>query len=142
MASKEKFRRLWRQTRVRSPSASSEPAELDIHYRPAIIPKRTNTLKMLQGRRAYLIGKGKSPIGAYLGIDDHIIGKTCELTPFTPALQVPLRKSGFAEVRSGHCFIGPTAEMQRRGNKVRLKVDAAGWPLCRDKGSGLGRGRP
>ncbi len=83
---------------------------------------------------AYLIGKGKSPIDAYLGIDEIIaLALKADVDAIHPGYGFLAENAEFAEKceANGIAFIGPTAEMQRAlGDKVaaRKVAMAAGVP--------------
>jgi pyruvate carboxylase len=84
---------------------------------------------------AYLVGKGKKPIDAYLGIDEIIsIARRAEVDAIHPGYGFLSENAEFAEKveAAGIVFVGPTAEMQRRlGDKVagRKAAIAAGVPV-------------
>ena len=83
---------------------------------------------------AYLVGKGKSPIDAYLGIDEIIaLALKADVDAIHPGYGFLAENAEFAEKceANGIAFIGPTAEMQRAlGDKVaaRKVAHAAGVP--------------
>ncbi len=83
---------------------------------------------------AYLIGKGKSPIDAYLGIDEIIaLAKQIDVDAIHPGYGFLSENAEFAGKceANGIVFIGPTAEMQEAlGDKVaaRRVAVAAGVP--------------
>jgi pyruvate carboxylase len=93
------------------------------------------SLHRYKADEAYLVGKGKSPIDAYLGIDEIIaLAKHMEVDAIHPGYGFLSENPAFAEQceEAGIAFIGPTAEMQRRlGNKVagRKVAVAAGVPV-------------
>ncbi|HBB68570.1 MAG TPA: pyruvate carboxylase, partial [Geobacter sulfurreducens] len=74
---------------------------------------------------AYLVGKGKAPIDAYLGIDEIIsIAKRADVDAIHPGYGFLSENAEFAEAceRAGIAFIGPRAEMQRAlGDKVSAR---------------------
>ncbi|MBI5067128.1 MAG: pyruvate carboxylase [Deltaproteobacteria bacterium] len=84
---------------------------------------------------AYLVGKGKKPIDAYLGIDEIIsIARRAEVDAIHPGYGFLSENAEFAEKveAAGLVFVGPTAEMQRKlGDKVagRKAAIAAGVPV-------------
>ncbi|HKZ16172.1 MAG TPA: pyruvate carboxylase [Geobacteraceae bacterium] len=84
---------------------------------------------------AYLIGKGKSPVEAYLGIDEIIsLAKKKNVDAIHPGYGFLSENSEFAEKceNAGIVFIGPTAEMQRKvGDKIAARhvAIAAGVPV-------------
>jgi pyruvate carboxylase len=90
------------------------------------------SLHRYKADEAYLIGKGKAPIDAYLGIDELVsLAKRLEVDAIHPGYGFLSENPEFAEAceRAGIVFIGPTAEMQRRlGDKVagRKAAQAAG----------------
>ncbi len=84
---------------------------------------------------AYLVGKGKSPVDAYLGIDE-IIGLALDkkVDAIHPGYGFLSENAEFAEKceQAGIVFIGPTAGMQRMvGDKIaaRRVAIAAGVPV-------------
>jgi pyruvate carboxylase len=83
------------------------------------------SLHRYKADEAYLVGKGKSPIDAYLGIDEIIsLAKHIEVDAIHPGYGFLSENPEFAEKceAAGIAFIGPTAEMQRRlGNKVEAR---------------------
>ncbi len=93
-----------------------------------------NTLFRSQADEAYRIGKGKSPVGAYLGIDEIIsLAKAKGVDAIHPGYGFLAENSDFARAcqAAGIVFIGPTADMMDRlGDKVKAKVLAheAGVP--------------
>ncbi|MDD3295220.1 MAG: pyruvate carboxylase, partial [Geobacteraceae bacterium] len=74
---------------------------------------------------AYLIGKGKSPVDAYLGIDELInLAKDKGADAIHPGYGFLSENPVFAEKceEAGIVFIGPTAEMQRKvGDKIAAR---------------------
>jgi len=84
---------------------------------------------------AYLVGKGKGPIDAYLGIDEIIdLARKKEVDAIHPGYGFLSENPDFAEAcaRAGIVFIGPTPEIQRRlGDKVsgRKVAIEAGVPV-------------
>ena len=84
---------------------------------------------------AYLVGKGKKPIDAYLGIEEIVaLAKRLEVDAIHPGYGFLSENPEFAEAceRAGIVFVGPTPEMQRRlGDKVagRKAAQAAGVPV-------------
>ncbi|HTP67022.1 MAG TPA: pyruvate carboxylase, partial [Geobacteraceae bacterium] len=93
------------------------------------------SLHRYKADEAYLVGKGKKPIDAYLGIDEIIaLARHTEVDAIHPGYGFLSENPQFAEQceAAGIAFIGPTAEMQRRlGNKVagRKVAMAAGVPV-------------
>ena len=84
---------------------------------------------------AYRVGKGKSPIDAYLGIDEIIeLAKRKEVDAIHPGYGFLSENPEFSEKceKEGIIFIGPTAQQQRvLGDKVsaRSAAIAAGVPV-------------
>jgi pyruvate carboxylase len=80
------------------------------------------SLHRYKADEAYLVGKGKGPIDAYLGIDEIIaLAKEKEVDAIHPGYGFLSENPDFAEAcdRAGIVFVGPTAAMQRRlGDKV------------------------
>jgi pyruvate carboxylase len=93
------------------------------------------SLHRYKADEAYQVGKGKSPIDAYLGIDEIIaLAKHHDVDAIHPGYGFLAENAEFAEKceRAGIVFIGPTAEMQRAlGDKVaaRKVAMAAGVPV-------------
>ncbi|MDX9710448.1 MAG: pyruvate carboxylase [Trichloromonas sp.] len=93
------------------------------------------TLHRYKADEAYLIGRGKGPIDAYLGIDEIIdLARKKEVDAIHPGYGFLSENPEFAEAceRAGIAFIGPTAEIQRQlGDKVaaRKVAMAAGVPV-------------
>ena len=90
------------------------------------------SLHRYKADEAYLIGKGKAPIDAYLGIDEIIgLALKADVDAIHPGYGFLAENAEFAEKceANGIVFIGPTAEMQRAlGDKVagRKAAIAAG----------------
>jgi pyruvate carboxylase len=90
------------------------------------------SLHRYKADEAYLVGKGKAPIDAYLGIDEIVaLAKRLEVDAIHPGYGFLSENPEFSEAceRAGIVFIGPTSEMQRRlGDKVagRKAAQAAG----------------
>lgn len=90
------------------------------------------SLHRYKADEAYLVGKGKKPIDAYLGIEEIVsLAKRLEVDAIHPGYGFLSENADFAEAceRAGIVFIGPTAEMQRKlGDKVagRKAAIAAG----------------
>ncbi len=90
------------------------------------------SLHRYKADEAYLIGKGKAPIDAYLGIDEIIaLALKAEVDAIHPGYGFLAENAEFAEKceANGIAFIGPTGEMQRAlGDKVagRKAAVAAG----------------
>lgn len=78
---------------------------------------------------AYQIGKGKTPVGAYLGIDEIIeLAKAKGVDAIHPGYGFLAENVEFARAcaDAGIEFIGPTAEMMDRlGDKIKSKIVAA-----------------
>ena len=93
------------------------------------------SLHRYKADEAYLVGKGKPPIAAYLGIEEIVdLARRLEIDAIHPGYGFLSENPDFAEAcaRAGIVFIGPTAEMQRRlGDKVagRKAAAAAGVPI-------------
>lgn len=83
------------------------------------------SLHRYKADEAYLVGKGKAPIDAYLGIDEIIsIAKRADVDAIHPGYGFLSENAEFAEAceRAGIAFIGPRAEMQRAlGDKVSAR---------------------
>lgn len=77
---------------------------------------------------AYQIGKGKTPVGAYLGIDEIIaLAKAKGVDAIHPGYGFLAENVGFAKAcaDAGIEFIGPTAKMMDRlGDKIKSKIVA------------------
>jgi len=90
------------------------------------------SLHRYKADEAYQVGKGKSPIDAYLGIDEIIaLAKRRGVDAIHPGYGFLAENAEFAEKceQNGIVFIGPTARMQRAlGDKVaaRKVAKAAG----------------
>ena len=84
---------------------------------------------------SYLVGKGKSPIDAYLGIDEIIeLAKKKNVDAIHPGYGFLSENPEFSEKceAAGIVFIGPTAEQQRTlGDKIAARTAAikAGVPV-------------
>ena len=93
------------------------------------------SLHRYKADEAYLVGKGKAPIDAYLGIDEIVdLARRLEVDAIHPGYGFLSENPDFSEAceRAGIVFVGPTAEMQRRlGDKVagRKAAQAAGVPV-------------
>jgi pyruvate carboxylase len=93
------------------------------------------SLHRYKADEAYLIGKGKGPIDAYLGIDEIIdLARKKGVDAIHPGYGFLSENPDFVEAcdRAGIVFIGPTAEIQRRlGDKVAARLVAlqAGVPV-------------
>ena len=87
------------------------------------------SLHRYKADEAYLIGKGKSPIDAYLGIDEIIaLALKADVDAIHPGYGFLSENAEFAEKceAAGIVFIGPTADMQRAlGDKVAARKVAA-----------------
>ena len=92
------------------------------------------SLHRYKADEAWLVGKGKKPIDAYLGIEEIVaLARRLEVDAIHPGYGFLSENPEFAEAceRAGIAFVGPTAEMQRRlGDKVagRRAAAAAGVP--------------
>src|SRR5512136_2941928 len=93
------------------------------------------SLHRYKADEAYLVGKGKKPIDAYLGIDELVeLARRVGVDAIHPGYGFLSENADFADAceRAGIAFIGPTGEMQRRlGDKVagRRAAVAAGVPV-------------
>lgn len=87
------------------------------------------SLHRYKADEAYLIGKGKCPIDAYLGIDEIIaLALRADVDAIHPGYGFLSENAEFAEKceAAGIVFIGPNAEMQRAlGDKVAARKVAA-----------------
>jgi pyruvate carboxylase len=93
------------------------------------------SLHRYKADEAYLVGRGKSPIDAYLGVDEIIeLAQEKEIDAIHPGYGFLSENPAFAErvEAAGLVLVGPTAEMQRRlGDKVagRKAAAAVGVPI-------------
>jgi pyruvate carboxylase len=93
------------------------------------------SLHRYKADEAYLVGKGKGPIDAYLGIDEIIaLAREKEIDAIHPGYGFLSENPDFADAceAAGIVFVGPTAEQQRRlGDKVagRKVAQAVGVPV-------------
>ncbi|MFY3742723.1 pyruvate carboxylase [Anaeromyxobacter sp. Red801] len=93
------------------------------------------SLHRYKADEAYLVGKGKPPIDAYLGIEEIVeLARRLEVDAIHPGYGFLSENPEFSEAceRAGIAFVGPTSEMQRRlGDKVagRKAAQAAGVPV-------------
>ena len=87
-----------------------------------------NTLFRTKADESYQIGKGKTPVGAYLGIDEIIaLAKAKGVDAIHPGYGFLAENVEFAKAcaSAGIEFIGPTAEMMDRlGDKIMSKIVA------------------
>ena len=87
-----------------------------------------NTLFRTKADEAYQIGKGKTPVGAYLGIDEIIaLAKSKGVDAIHPGYGFLAENVEFAKAcaDNGIEFIGPTAEMMDSlGDKIKSKLVA------------------
>ncbi len=87
-----------------------------------------NTLFRTKADEAYQIGKGKTPVGAYLGIDEIIaLAKAKGVDAIHPGYGFLSENSEFAQACAdeGIEFIGPTADMMNAlGDKIQSKIVA------------------
>jgi pyruvate carboxylase len=110
-------------------------AELDISTVAVYSQEDKLSLYRYKADEAYLIGKGKGPVEAYLGIDEIIaLAKKKNVDAIHPGYGFLSENQEFAEKceDAGIVFIGPTAEMQRRvGDKIAARRVAieAGVPV-------------
>ncbi len=93
------------------------------------------SLHRYKADEAYLVGKGKGPIDAYLGIEEIIdLARRKDVDAIHPGYGFLSENPEFVDAceRAGIAFIGPTAEIQRRlGDKVAARHVAieAGVPI-------------
>jgi pyruvate carboxylase len=93
------------------------------------------SLHRYKADEAYLVGKGKPPIDAYLGIDEIVaLAKEKEVDAIHPGYGFLSENPDFSEAceKAGIVFVGPRPEMQRAlGDKVagRKAAVAAGVPV-------------
>ncbi|NOQ41854.1 MAG: pyruvate carboxylase, partial [Desulfuromusa sp.] len=93
------------------------------------------SLHRYKADEAYLIGQGKGPIDAYLGIDEIIdLARKKDVDAIHPGYGFLSENADFAEAceRAGIAFIGPTPEIQRQlGDKIsgRQVAVEAGVPI-------------
>ena len=93
------------------------------------------SLHRYKADEAYLVGKGKGPIDAYLGIDEIIdLARKKDVDAIHPGYGFPSENAEFSAAceRAGIAFIGPTPEVQKRlGDKVsgRQVAIEAGVPI-------------
>ncbi len=87
-----------------------------------------NTLFRTKADEAYQIGKGKTPVGAYLGIDEIIaLAKAKGVDAIHPGYGFLAENSEFAQACADADieFIGPTADMMNAlGDKIQSKIVA------------------
>ena len=87
-----------------------------------------NSLFRTKADEAYQIGKGKTPVGAYLSIDEIIaLAKAKGVDAIHPRYGFLAEKEEFAKTcaEAGIEFIGPTAEMMNQlGDKIQSKIVA------------------
>lgn len=87
-----------------------------------------NTLFRSKADEAYQVRKGKTPVGAYLGIDEIIgLAKAKGVDAIHPGYGFLAENSDFARAckDEGIEFIGPSPEMmERMGDKVKAKLVA------------------
>ena len=87
-----------------------------------------NTLFRTKADEAYQIGKGKTPVGAYLGIDEIIaLAKAKGVDAIHPGYGFLAENAEFAQACAdeGIEFIGPTADMMNAlGDKIQSKIVA------------------
>ncbi len=88
-----------------------------------------NALFRTKADESYQVGKGKTPVGAYLGIDEIIsLAKNKGVDAIHPGYGFLSENVEFAAAceKAGIEFIGPTAEMMDRlGDKIKSKIVAA-----------------
>ncbi len=87
-----------------------------------------NTLFRTKADEAYQIGKGKTPVGAYLGIDEIIaLAQAKGVDAIHPGYGFLAENAEFAQAcaDAGIEFIGPTADMMNAlGDKIQSKIVA------------------
>ena len=87
-----------------------------------------NTLFRTKADEAYRVGKGKTPVGAYLGIDEIItLALSKGVDAIHPGYGFLAENADFARAcaDAGIVFIGPDAEMMdKMGDKVKSKLVA------------------
>ena len=87
-----------------------------------------NTLFRTKADEAYQLGKGKTPVGAYLGIDEIIaLAKAKGVDAIHPGYGFLAENAEFAQACAdeGIEFIGPTADMMNAlGDKIQSKLVA------------------
>lgn len=87
-----------------------------------------NSLFRTKADEAYQIGKGKTPVGAYLSIDEIIaLAKAKGVDAIHPGYGFLAENEEFAKTcaEAGIEFIGPTAEMMNQlGDKIQSKIVA------------------
>ena len=83
------------------------------------------SLHRMKADESYLVGAGKSPVDAYLDIDDIVhIAKSAHVDAVHPGYGFLSENPAFAAAcaQAGIIFVGPTPEIMRRlGNKVRAR---------------------
>ena len=88
-----------------------------------------NSLFRTKADEAYQIGKGKTPVGVYLSIDEIIaLAKAKGVDAIHPGYGFLAENVEFAKAcqDAGIEFIGPTAEMMDRlGDKIKSKIVAS-----------------
>ena len=93
-----------------------------------------NSLFRTKADESYQIGKGKSPVAAYLGINEIIeLAKAKGVDAIHPGYGFLAENADFSEAceRAGIVFIGPTASMMNSlGDKIQSKLvaDSVGVP--------------
>ncbi|MGH8178156.1 MAG: pyruvate carboxylase [Steroidobacter sp.] len=93
------------------------------------------SLHRMKADESYLVGAGKTPVEAYLDIQDIVrIAKAAHVDAIHPGYGFLSENPGFAEscAAAGLIFVGPTPEIMRRlGNKVRARelATSAGVPV-------------
>ena len=98
-----------------------------------------NSLFRTKADEAYQIGKGKTPVGAYLSIDEIIaLAKAKGVDAIHPGYGFLAENEEFAKTceEAGIEFIGPTAEMMNQlGDKIKNRS------AFRRRSDGSGRGK-
>ena len=103
-------------------------SELGIRTVAVYSEEDKNTLFRSKADESYQIGKGKTPVGAYLGIDEIIkLAKTKGVDAIHPGYGFLAENVEFAKAceNAGIEFIGPTSDMMDRlGDKIKSKIVA------------------
>src|SRR5262245_7118756 len=93
------------------------------------------SLHRMKADESYLVGAGKSPVEAYLDIEDIVrIAKAAQVDAIHPGYGFLSENPQFAEAcaAAGLIFVGPTPDIMRRlGNQVRARnlAVSAGVPV-------------
>ena len=104
----------WWQTVPRSPSACSAPRRNSASRTIAVYAEEDKlSLHRFKADEAYLIGKGKGPVEAYLSIDEILrVAKEAKADAIHPGYGLLSESPEFAEAcaKAGIIFIGPSPE--------------------------------